>query len=83
MPPTASDRYRVTPRPGLRPSPHPAYGLVWPADGRIVTPDDVGIFVLQKLDADPRFTVERLPPEPTRDPPPPPTPIRSRRRRKR
>ena len=59
----SEQRYRVTPRKGLWPSPHPAYGYVWPECGRTVTAAEVGADTLQRLDADPRFTVERLPAE--------------------
>ena len=52
------DRYTITPRTRATIA---AYGHVWPGEGRTVTAAEVGIDVLQRADADPRFDVERLP----------------------
>ena len=54
------ERYRVTPRtPG--PIAHHAYGYRWPDEGREVSAETIGADTLLRLDADPAYTVERIP----------------------
>ncbi len=73
------ERYHIVPRTRATLG---AYGHVWPAEGRTVTAAEVGVDVLQRVEADPKLDLERVP-DPAPKPPPKPKPKPTQRRRPR